>query len=86
MRKNLTANMILKSADYKNKGIRRWDISDQISLFYSTYEDWHDGPILWDKKWCIHLHWPDKEHPYVPIKISREFAWDLLITKYGEWR
>ena len=86
MRKYLSAAMILNSADCRTKGMRRWDISDQISLYYSAYEDWHDGPILWANEWCVHLHWPDKENPYVSIQISREFAWDLLIQKYGEWR
>lgn len=86
MRKHLTAQMILKSASYGEKGIRRWDISDQISLYCSAYDDWYDGPMLWANQWCVHLHWPDKELPYVPIQISRSAAWDLLISKYGEWR
>lgn len=86
MRKHLTSAKILNSADYKDVGIRRWDISNQIALFYSAHEDWHDGPVLWAYKWCIHLYWPDKEHPYVSIPIQREYAWNLLIAKHGKWQ
>lgn len=86
MRKQLTASQILQSADHRERGIRRWDISNEVSLFHSAYEDWYDQKMLWANEWCIHVHWKAKESPWVPIRISRESAWDLLITKYGVWQ
>ena len=86
MRKQLTTSQIFKSADHRERGIRRWDISKEVSLFYSAYEDWYDRRMLWAHSWCVHLHWEGKDSPWVPIKISRDDARDLLISKYGEWR
>lgn len=87
MRKQLTALQVLKAAGYRSEGVRRWDITDQMSVFFSAHDDIYDQQMLWKNSWCLHIHWKQgKEVPWVPVKISKDAAWNILLEKYGEWR
>lgn len=81
--KTLTTSKILKNANHREAGIRRWDIAENIYLFYSAEEWYYDGMLLWKNAWCIHITWPQEGNPYVPIKIDRGDAWNILLERYG---
>jgi uncharacterized protein (DUF2126 family) len=84
---------LLKIANFREKGLRRWDIVDEkiddlensaanINLFYSRHEDWYNGPNLYIG-WTLHLWWNSngKQLWYV-FKVDKEVAHDLLSAKF----
>jgi hypothetical protein len=74
---------VLKTADYREQGIRRWDIGEQICLFCSVHEAWHDGPQLYEG-WTLQLDCGNDQW-WAVLDVTRAHAREILTTYLEEY-
>jgi hypothetical protein len=66
---------VRRAADYRERGIRRWDLDERLSLYCSASEYWWGGPIV-QKGWTLHILFGRFE--FATLYLTRENAYELL--------